>query len=222
MQTPTNFSAEGTTLAYNYEAYQEKIATLDSAFIESHNARYPAGHKYHLCTSIRPCPFEGDLQSAKVVLLLANPGYQANESTPLDHQRIEGWGLWGLSSELPSMHTWWRPRLRHFVSRQASEEEWRQLSHKVASFQAIAWASENFHECNSLPSKALLAVTLKKLARERPELLFVVMRQKAYWQSVLGDTGAKVILARNPRCSFISEGNIQSPDDWRLIVEALA
>jgi hypothetical protein len=221
MQPSINLSNEVSALAYNYEAYQAKIADLDRASIDSHNARYPQGHKYYLHTSIHPCPFEGDLQTAKVVFLLANPHYQQNESTPLDHQRIDGWGLWGLSSRLPSMHSWWRPRLRHFIGNAEVEEEWRLLSHKVASFQAIAWASENFHECNSLPSKHLLALTLARLAQSRSDVLFVVMRQRAYWLNVLKGTGAKVVLAKNPRCSFISRGNLQSPNDWRLIVDAL-
>jgi hypothetical protein len=217
-----NLFNKASELVYNYEAYQSKIAELDMAAIELHNARYPVGHKFHLHTSIHPCPFEGDLQIAKVVNLLANPHYQPTHSTLLDHQRIEGWGLWGLSSQRPSMQSWWRLRLRNFVSNAADEEEWRLLSHKVASFQAIAWASENFHDCNSLPSKHLLGLTLARLAQSRSDIIFLVMRQRAYWLNILKNTGAKVVLGKNPRCSFISKSNLQEPDEWRLIIDALS
>lgn len=210
-------------LAYDYERYQRTIEQIDHEHIHAHNARYTQDHPYHLHVGMTPCPFEGDLGRAQAIFLLANPHYKDGESMPIDHQRIDGWGLWGLSSTTaPSMHGWWRPRLRSLVRDHGDEQEWQRFSHKVASFQAIGWASQNFHECNSLPSKQLLADTLRKLASERPDLLFVVMRQRSYWQQILNSVGAEVITTKNPRCSYLSLGNFHDPEDWKRVVKRVS
>lgn len=210
-------------LGYEYEKYQRHITSIDIKYLDSHNSRYKSEHPYHLHRGMEPCPFEGDLRKAKVIFLLANPHFQDAVSQPIDHQRIDGWGLWGLSSATShSMHGWWRPRLQSVMCANATEEQWRQLSYNVASFQAVPWASRNFHECKLLPSKRLLTETLRRLAVERPEILFVVMRQRAYWDDVLRNLNVQIINTKNPRCSYISPGNFNHMSDWRLIVDKIS
>lgn len=210
------------SLSYDYEHYQKKIYEIDYKFLAQHNERYNQHHIYHLHSAIKPCPFEGDLVKAKVILLLANPHFQVNESTAEDHDRIADWGIWGLSTQTNhSMHGWWRPRLKLFVNNINDENEWKQLSWKIASFQAVAWASVNFHECNQLPSKKLMAETLRDLARKRSDVVLVVMRNKAYWTNVLHGIDVKTVYIKNPRCSFLTPNNMRDDSDWALLESSL-
>ena len=207
---------------YDYEKYQEKICGIDSTYISEHNKRYNEHHIYHLHSEIKPCPFEGDLLKAKVILLLANPHFQKGESSAKDHERLDGWGVWGLSAHAnQSMYGWWRPRLKNFINNINDEDEWQELSWKVASFQTIAWASVNFHECNQLPSKKLMAETLQYLAKKRNDVVFVVMRNRGYWSKVLNGIDVKTVYIKNPRCSFLTQNNTHNLFDWELLEKSL-
>ena len=208
---------------YCYQDFQAKIQCLDLSYLKDHNAIHGEKSPYHLHDEIPPCPFEGNLETAKIILLLANPHYLPGRSTANDHKILDGWGIWGLSSKSSaSMHRWWRPRLRRFVKNLDDEGEWQRLSHKFASFQAVAWASERFHSCNSLPSKQLMADALQKLVRERSDVIFVVMRQRAYWSKLLHESGARVIHTKNARCSYLTQNNLLNQDDWAVLTQAVA
>jgi len=205
-------------LDFSYSSYQHKIETMDSDSVLIHNQKFDIKSPYHLRANLRPCPFEGNLKTASVILLLANP--HADPTTvPSDHRSLDGWGIWGLSGKASKgMQGWWRPRLRQFVLNESYEFEWQSISHKFASFQAVSWASEQFHEVNSLPSKQLMRETLHYIANEYPQKIFVVMRQRKYWNSVLETCNAKhVIYTRSSRCSFVSKGNIDNEANWQLL-----
>jgi hypothetical protein len=208
---------------FDYAVIQEKIEQIDDDSVRKHNTKFPVNHDYHLRTDLKPCPFEGNLEQAKVILLLANPSC-SDQSTEADHKPIIGWGIWGLSSDAnESMRGWWRPRLRQFVKDENDEEEWRSLSHKVASFQAIGWASRNFHECNDLPSKKYMLEILEQVIEQNKNAIFVVIRQRAYWLELLQKKKVKeIVLTRNPRCSYISKGNIETEAGWIKLKSVLA
>lgn len=209
-------------LIFSYREYQNKIEEIDALAVKGHNQKYPKGHPYYFCQRMRPCPFEGDIAKAKVVLLLGNPHYQPTVSSPIDHVPIEGWGIWGFSEKTASsMHGWWRPRLRAFVTNDQNEEEWKALSHKIASFQTVAWASQRFHDANDLPSKGLMAQALTNIVNTRSDVLFVVMRNRKYWETLLSKTAGKVIYTKNPRCSYLTKNNMLKLDDWQLLIKAL-
>lgn len=201
-----------------YKNIRCQIKTKDYDFLNTFN---PVNEKYRPQRNLQPCPFEGDLKNAKVILLLANPGFtptgKPNESNERDHDRngFDDWGLWGLSSKTKcSMHGWWRKRLKSFVRDIDSEEEWRQLSLKIASVQAVPWASEQFHEMNGLPSKAMIANLVKELSNDK---YFIVMRQRSYWSEILMNRSKEQIMfTKNPRCSYLSEGNMDSADFKKL------
>ena len=200
-----------------YKKIQCQIETTDNEFLNTFN---PTNEKYRPQRDLRPCPFEGDLKNAKVILLLANPGFTPSgkdKSSKKDHDRdgFDDWGLWGLSSKTKSsMHGWWRKRLKSFIRDIDSKEEWRQLSLKIASVQAVPWASEQFHEMNGLPSKEIIANLVKELSNDK---YFVVMRQRSYWSEILmGRSKEKIMLTKNPRCSYLSEGNMDSADFKKL------
>jgi len=207
---------------FDYLTIQKEIEEMDKVQLEKHNNKFPENHDYHLHTDLKPCPFEGNLEQAKVILLLANPSCSDSPASKNDHNPIEGWGIWGLSSSAnESMRGWWRPRLRHFIKDENDEEEWSSLSHKVASFQAIAWASKNFHECNDLPSKQYMAKTLEDVIDKNSDVIFVVVRQRSYWSEILTRKKAYVVFTKNPRCSYISKGNMRNQTDWDRLQSVL-
>ena len=201
-----------------YKKIQIQIDTEDREFLNTFN---PINEKHRPQKDLQPCPFEGNLKNAKVILLLANPGFtptdKPNASDVSDHDRdgFDDWGLWGLSSKTKcSMHGWWRKRLNSFVRDIDSEEEWRLLSLKIASVQAVPWASEQFHEINGLPSKEIIANLVKELSDEK---YFVIMRQRSYWSEILMNRSKEqIMLTKNPRCSYLSEGNMGSVDFKKL------
>ncbi len=195
---------------------------MDKSTLVLHNKKFPENHPYHLRTDLKACPFEGNLEQAKVILLLANPSF-SEQSKEEDHKPINGWGIWGLSSEAnESMRGWWRPRLRQFVKDERNEEEWKSLSQKIASFQVIAWASRNFHECNDLPSKKIMFEILEEVIGQNKNAIFIVVRQRAYWLRLLEKKGARLIFTKNPRCSYISQRNIETQADWNLLQSLIA
>ena len=203
-----------------YENAQKEIEKLDKEYIEIHNAKYGVDSPYHLHREMRPGPFEGDLLKARVVLLLGNPHFLPGESTPVDHVPIEDWGLWGLN-ESCGTSKWWRPRIRRLLSNSDDNNLWHAMSLKMASFQTVAWASPRFHHCKRLPSKELQKSWLRSLAAERKDTLFVVMRNRAYWDSVLEKTPARRIYTRNPRCSYLTKNNFNTDYDWNVLSECL-
>lgn len=210
-------------LDFDYVLYQKYITELDSLAVKKHNEKHPPSSKFHLRTDLAPCPFEGDLKSAKVILLLANP-HSDNTTIPKDHIPLnDGWGIWGMSKSASiGMYEWWRPRLRYFISNHNDENEWRNLSNKVASFQAVSWASEKFHEANSLPSKILMLQSLRYLMESDPKKIFIVMRQSRYWHQVLQSAEqAQIIHTKNPLCSHLSERNLRGEGSWKRLVSVL-
>jgi len=203
-------------LNFDYKKYQDEIELIDREFIDKFN---PKKIIYKPQSRLRPCPFEGDLKKAKVILLLANPGFTPsgkNKSSEKDHDRngFDDWGLWGLSAgTYPSMHKWWRDRLKSFVKNIDSEDEWRQLSWKIASVQAVPWATEKFHEMNRLPSKKLIAETVKAISKGK---IFVIMRQRRYWEEVLKGQNCKIIYTKSSISSYLTNANLDSVDFKKL------
>ena len=216
VETTTKKNKTFRELNFDYKKYQDEIELIDREFIDKFN---PRNKIYTPQIKLRPCPFEGNLKKAKVILLLANPGFTPlgkNKSSEKDHDRngFDDWGLWGLSARTnPSMHKWWRDRLKSFVKNINSEDEWRQLSWKIASVQAVPWASENFHEMNGLPSKKLIADTVKAISKGK---IFVIMRQRTYWEDVLKGQDCKIIYTKRPISSYLTNGNLDPVDFKKL------
>ena len=125
-----------TALVLNYEFLQEEICRLDSKKIEAYNAKKKVGSKYQLQKQIGPCPFEGDIEQARIVLLLANPSFTPNKfdgtsySIESDHKRNDlqrGWGIFSLQDNSnEAMRNWWRENLKQL--QQESGLSWHQMS----------------------------------------------------------------------------------------------
>ena len=214
-------------LGFDYLKYQKIIEELDAGVgrIEFHNKIYQWDissnkAKHHFHQHMGPCPFEGNLLTAKVILLLANPGfnkYQDPFPTKEDHKPRDGWGIANLSPEGES--NWYRPRFRTLLDHE-NEEEWQSLSNKMAMVQVIPWASEKFKDLKLLPSRDLMSKTVKAVGEKNREALFVIMRRRKFWEEALkGVDQKRIIVNPHPICSYITKGNFG--DDWDKIKKKL-
>jgi hypothetical protein len=62
----------------------DRLTSLDRGDIESFKRKAP--EKYRLHPELGPSAYEGDIDNARIVLLLANPGFDST-STADDHNR---------------------------------------------------------------------------------------------------------------------------------------
>lgn len=181
-----------TALVLNYEFLQEEIYRLDSQKIDAYNAKKKVGSKYQLQKQIGPCPFEGDIEQARIVLLLANPSFTPNKfdgtsySLESDHKRNDlqrGWGIFSLQDNSnEAMRNWWRENLKQL--QQESGLSWHQMSNRIAALQINAWASEQFDESCKLDSFSIMQSIALEFAKR--DVIFVVCRRYKQWSEILG------------------------------------
>lgn len=214
-------------LDFDYLKYQKLIEELDvgGGYIEFHNKIHQWDSssnkaKYHFHQHMGPCPFEGNLLTAKVILLLANPGFNNEQNPPPskeDHKQKDGWGIANLSQERRS--NWYRPRFRTLIDHEG-EDEWQSLSNKMAMIQVIPWASEKFKDLKSLPSRDLMSKTVKAVGEKNRKALFVIMRRRKFWEEALKEVDqTRIIVNPHPICSYLTKGNFG--DDWDKIKRKL-
>ena len=188
---------------FSYEALQRKITQLDEFELEEYNIG--RNEKFRLHKELLPCPFEGNIEQARVVLLLANPSWAPN-SLVTDHTRskeLKDWGIWSLHDDANvSMRDWWRPRLKSLMN--DSGLSWQQMSNKIAALQINSWASMNFDENCKLPSFGLMQNIYLEFAKR--DVLFIVCRGQRLWNQILG-TEKHVSLNCN-RSSYITQNNL--------------
>jgi hypothetical protein len=153
----------------------EALTQVDAKAIETYNEGAPKKFKLH--TELGPSPFEGDIESAGIVLLLANPGFD-DGSTLDDHTfRREGWPLAGLHPEAPSdLRKWWLMRLKALTQKFGAQH----VSRQVAALQLTPWASNKFDDSLRLPSRAGLLALADRVAQRGAVIL--VMRAERLWE----------------------------------------
>lgn len=203
-----------------YEEAQQYIEKIDQKDVEKYNKRKLEKSPYYLQVNMRPCPFEGDVQNSRVILLLANPGYD-DSSNINDHQlnsSCSGWPFFGLHDESPlGMKNWWRPRLDKI--RQNLGVDWQFMSKNIAAIQMNPWASKKFDSSVKLASRDFMFEIARDCA-DRGALL-VVMRARKYWDTALIGYEDNLIYTNSCLCSYLTDGNLQKKD-WTRIVETLS
>lgn len=186
----------------------------DRASVEQYNNR--ARPQYRLQTQLGACAFEGAIDTASVVLLLANPGFDST-STSIDHVfRCDDWPLSGLHPHAPEgLRNWWHARLRHLVEHYGAQR----VSKRVAALQLTPWASEAFDSALRLPSRSLILSVANQLAARGAVLL--VMRCERQWLESDGvRASSRRFRARSVRSSYVSPNNFGDAA-WGEIVEAV-
>ena len=213
----------------NYDELQRVIISLDSTAIQEYNAK-KKDKRYHLQKHMGPCPYEGNIDKAKVVLLLANPGYQpetCQEKFPSkysDHIRNHDHADWGIFSlhpdSNPSMRNWWILRLQE-LKRQSGIASWQEISNKVAALQLNSWASEKFDSDCILPSMSILRRVAIEFSRRN--VLFIACRCVNQWKINLSEIPSnRFFMLNSVMSSYITENNMsRSINGWKAILNKI-
>lgn len=193
---------------------REALSALDTPAVLAHNRRAKPEHVFRL--ELGPSAFEGDIDRARVVMLLGNPGLDET-STLSDHTFTRaGWPLAGLHPEAPEgVRNWWEARLRDLITRFGPQT----ISQRLACLQVIPWASQKFSD-RRLPSRALLLDAAARCASRGA--VIVTMRAERFWlQSPAVAAAPNRHRVKSWRCSYLSPGNL-SDHSWSRVVEALS
>jgi len=204
------------------------ILPMDERQIREHNSRRHESSK--LALESIPEPFIGNPETAKVVLLLLNPGHNQYESEAHRHPDLKEALFRNLRGEPrpypffplnPSLSwsptaKWWLPRTREL--RESTGLDCLTLSEKLL---AIEWFP--YHSRNSgLPTRRLCESQKYtfELAKTMLATKFVVrMRSVNHWSAV--DPRFRDIPSlKNPRSGYISRSNTEG-NLFERIVEAL-
>lgn len=214
------------SLNLNYEWLQEEIRRLDELKIDAYNSKKKVGSKYILHKEIGPCPYEGDIEQARIVLLLANPSYSPNRndgesfSLETDHKRNElqrDWGIFSLQDNSnDAMRNWWRENLKQL--KEESGLSWQQVSNRIAALQINAWASEQFDESCKLDSFEIMRSIAHEFAKR--DVIFVVCRRFKQWTEILGKND--MYRLNSYRRAYITKKNLDKcPNAYEQILKKL-
>lgn len=193
----------------------EQIIASDFAAVERYNLK--ARPKHFLQTSLGPCPFEGNIHTSPVVLLLANPGFDENSSVDDHHFKIDGWPLSGLHPSAPAgMRDWWRPRLRQLCDIHGEKT----IASTVAALQINPWASNKYDAGLKLPSQQSL-IGLAEAAVRRSAVLIIMRAGEKWRSSEVIDNYQSTYRTNSYLSSYITEGNLPAAA-WREINERIS
>ena len=192
----------------------ERLSSLDGTKLASYNNR--VGLEYQLRSELGPSAYEGDIDSAPVVLLLANPGFDETSTLDDHHFQRDGWPLSGLHPDAPpGLRNWWRARLDQLIVQFGAQR----VSQRVACIQITPWASPKFDDSLDLPSRELLLEAANQCAARGA--VMVVMRAERLWlQAEALRTTPLRFRVNSWRSSYVSPGNLPEIA-WRSVVEAI-
>ena len=192
-----------------------QIAAMDADAVSKYNVG--ASERFHLRAELAPSAYEGDIERAPIVLLLANPGFDET-STTSDHCFVrEGWPLGGLHPEAPcGLRHWWEARLRLLIEAQGIQK----VAQRVACLQITPWASTGFDASLRLPSRAIILDAASRCA-ERGAVLIVMRAEKLWLEATALVEYASRFRVRSWRSSYLTPGNLDAAA-WRKVLEALS
>lgn len=175
--------------------------------IEKYNARRAATSRTRLQVHMGPSPFDGDPQTARIFLLLNNPGFDPETSRQEDHAlKFEGWPLAGLHPDVrPEFGDWYKRPLGELIERYGKQR----VSQTVCILQLNPWASMEFDGDLRLPSLEY-QLSLANAAIKRG-VVVIVGRSFEIWPQGLP-------LVKNRLNPTISPGNLDAAT-WQRVVE---
>ena len=193
----------------------ERLFALDSARLAIYNGRTSA--KFQLHPELGPSPYEGDIDSAPVILLLANPGFDSTSTLDDHYFKRDGWPLSGLHPDAPpGLRKWWRARLNHLILQFGVQR----VSQCVACIQITPWASPKFDAALRLPSRDLLLHAANQCAARGAVML--VMRAERLWlQAATLRASQRRFRVNSWLSSYVSPGNLPE-NAWPRVVEAIS
>ncbi len=205
------------TKGWSFDDVCEEIEARDRRQVDAYNAKVSKKRRdrYVLRDELGPCPFEGDINGAPVVLLLGNPS--SKDVVPGDHVAPgHDFPLWGLGPDAsPELRKWWSSRLGKLIE----DYGVRHVARSVAALQLNPWASLAFDSSLELGSRSLMFDIAESVIRRQGVL--VVIRARKAWNACPGlELYGSRIQTNSQLCSYISPGNF-APGDWLKIVASV-
>jgi hypothetical protein len=192
----------------------EEIDRIDRPFVEKYNLKARKSHQLQL--DMGPSPFEGNIHTSPVIILLANPGFDENSSLSDHSFQAAGWPLSSLHDNAPvGMRDWWRPRLRDLRRRYGDQF----IASKVAALQINPWASTSFDQSLVLPSRIKMLDIAESCAR-RGAVLVIVRAAKLWTQNPFINDYPHRYKTNSYLSSYITENNLPA-EAWSKINAAL-
>jgi hypothetical protein len=178
----------------------QRYYNMDRDEIERYNS-CQSDPKKRLHLEMGPAPYDGDPDSAKIVLLLNNPTF-TSDSVPEDHTyKFDGWPLAGLHPSVrEKFRKWYYDGPLNYLLK-VKKYPAKLVSQRVAIIQVSPWASQKFDLAFELPSRQA-QVAIARQALERGAIL-IVGRSVKFWRSAL-DNPSNIYVAVppiNPRIS---------------------
>ncbi|SAL17439.1 hypothetical protein AWB68_00498 [Caballeronia choica] len=159
------------------------LTALDARAIARYHAITGLRADYRLHTELGPQPYEGDIENARIVVLMNNPGFDAT-STLDDHRFTrDGWPYASFHPDAPAgMRDYSIPRFRDLIAEFGAQ----QVSQRLAMLQIHPWASAALDDPKrlALPSMTL-ALEHARNAIHRGALV-MIGRGAWHWLPALG------------------------------------
>ena len=202
------------TLPLREALASERILSLDGAMLASYNSRVRQHFQLH--PELGPSAYEGDIDTASVILLLANPGFDATSTLDDHHFKRDDWPLSGIHPDAPpGLRSWWLARLNHLIAQFGAQR----VSQSIACIQLTPWASPTFDASLRLPSRNLLLDAANQCASRGAVML--IMRAERLWLQAEALRSTQLRFRVNSwLSSYVSPGNMPE-SAWRQVVEAI-
>ncbi len=191
----------------------------DECFMQSR----PGGQKRLITDELCPIPYVGELRTAKLVVVMLNPGYDVR-SQALDEQhektmllnclrQLPGTSFWPLTIKSrpdgnpPASSRYWRSIFRSFVtSRPLPEEEtYLQIARSTCCVQLVPYHSKrapDVETCRQMPSVRQMTswIHAEISARQRPMIIF---RGWPYLRELQNREPDDLLVAYKPGATFL-------------------
>ena len=220
----------------------------DLPFLQAFNQNANSNHKLDL--SLYPEPFAGNAD-AKVYLLSGNPGwcdydYQLMTSNqPIwDNMMQQSYNPIPSVGHTPTMYwldpdwkdqikpvngydggfSWWEKRTNQLPNRSKSP-----LDNKLFNIDYHPYHSKNIminNNIQNLPSQVEVDNIIRNAFKNKNRLFIIVRCRKAWEKRLKAILNVQqlpnnVIYLANPRCAYLTPGNMKKNDGWKRLLNAL-
>ena len=195
----------------------EHITRLDAQAIRRYHETPGLKAQYRLQTQLGPQPYEGDIHTARIIVLMNNPGF-GDTSTDEDHRfNRDGWPYASMHPDAPiGMRNYSVPRFRDLISEFGAQH----VSQRLAMLQIHPWASEALDNPKRLALPSMkLAVDHARAAIGRGALV-MVGRGGWYWLPALGLARGALFEHPSPRVVYWNRQSVH-PDIFEAMRQAM-
>jgi hypothetical protein len=194
----------------------ENIRQVDQQAVDAYNVRTKRP-ECRLMTELGPLPYDGDIENARVAVLLSNPGFGAGSTSESHSFKREGWPLSGLHPEAPDGTRKWQHKLLKHVVELVGDAKL--VSQRVVKLELVPWASHRYDSSIVLPSRPYMLEAAAALAKRG--VLLVIISSEAIWKQHPVVAAHKLCFSANsPRSSTVSPGNL-SEEAWHSVAKVM-